>query len=323
MAGLVWWAQTGSTISHNRTTTNTRVMPSTSPHSNRTLIFGLLALFASAGRAHDFWIEAQPFYLETGDRIELGLYVGVDLVGEPQLNIPEFTRDFSFISTTGQFPVQGELGREPAGYFHPDVPGTYLAGFQTNPQFVEMPAEKFNEYLAEEGLEPILALRRERGESDKTAREYYQRCAKSIMVNRSSGTQPPLGHAFLYNYEIMPQGNPYTTDGQLTVQVLFKGEPIENAQVVAFTKQAPMNKQAVRSDAEGLARFDVSAPGMWMIKSVRMEPLDRKDAEWISYWASLTFERRRDTVSTGQVAGSLLQLGQDLVDVRPPPLGAQ
>ncbi len=256
------------------------------------LVFSLIMLIGTASQAHDFWIEAEPFYLEQGDKIELGLYIGVDLVGDPQPNIPEYYNDFSYIGNQGQFPVEGELGRDPAGFFQPDQPGSYMAGLQTYPQFIELKADKFNEYLADEGLESILALRQERGQSGEAAREYYQRCAKAFVVNELPGEEVLFDKAFMYNYEIFPQSNPYKTARQFAVKLLFRGQPLRDALVVAFTKQAPMKKQRMRSNDEGLAVFDISAPGLWIIKSVHMEEFKMKEADWISYWASLTFERK-------------------------------
>jgi len=59
--------------------------------------------------------------------------------------------------------------------------------------------------------------------------------------------------------------------------------------VVAFNKLNPDEKQSVRSDAQGRAKFRVDANGVWLIKAVHILPAG---ADWSSYWASLTFERK-------------------------------
>ena len=44
-----------------------------------------------------------------------------------------------------------------------------------------MPAEQFSAYLKEKGLEQILTLREQRGESQRGARDAYSRHAKALI----------------------------------------------------------------------------------------------------------------------------------------------
>jgi uncharacterized GH25 family protein len=61
--------------------------------------------------------------------------------------------------------------------------------------------------------------------------------------------------------------------------------------VVAFNKQAPLDKLKLHTDKDGRVVFRLNKPGIWLITSVHMMPrplLSRGD--WESFWASLTFE---------------------------------
>ena len=57
----------------------------------------------------------------------------------------------------------------------------------------------------------------------------------------------------------------------------------------ARTKRKPEQKQAVRTDRQGLATIDLKHAGVWLIKAVEMVRYDKAGADWISYWASMTF----------------------------------
>ena len=60
--------------------------------------------------------------------------------------------------------------------------------------------------------------------------------------------------------------------------------------VVAMNRLNPMAKIKVRTDATGHARLRLNQPGMWLVKAVHMVPAPPGlDADWASYWASLTF----------------------------------
>ena len=61
--------------------------------------------------------------------------------------------------------------------------------------------------------------------------------------------------------------------------------------MVAINKRNPSEKMAVRSDRNGCAKFQLRSDGMWLIKAVHMiQAPAGSNAEWMSYWASLTFE---------------------------------
>src|SRR5438874_757106 len=75
-------------------------------------------------------------------------------------------------------PVLGREGGDPAGFLRVTMPGLQVVGYHSNPSRIELPAEKFNAYLEEEGLDSVLALRVLRKETASGARELYSRCAK-------------------------------------------------------------------------------------------------------------------------------------------------
>ena len=86
--------------------------------------------------------------------------------------------------------------------------------------------------------------------------------------------------------------DPYGPDKaeDLPVLVLFNGKPIDGVGVSVLLKGAARAPVAVRT-RNGQALVKLDAPGEWLIKAVHMLEYQPADADWISYWASLTIER--------------------------------
>jgi len=116
--------------------------------------------------AHDFWLEAAPFYTEPGKTVDLSVLVGNEYVGETLPNITSWYSDFSLYQPESRKDIQGELGRDPAGYFSATEEGTYAIGYQSTYTYTEIDSDTFNKYLREEGLQNALAYRREHGLSE-------------------------------------------------------------------------------------------------------------------------------------------------------------
>jgi hypothetical protein len=75
------------------------------------------------------------------------------------------------------------------------------------------------------------------------------------------------------------------------VRLSYQGRPLAGALVVAHNSLSPKLKQQARSDADGRVRFQVGPGDIWLIKAVHIVPPPAgMQADWASYWASLTFD---------------------------------
>ena len=93
--------------------------------------------------------------------------------------------------------------------------------------------------------------------------------------------------------ELLPDTNPYRmkAPATLTVKLIYQGQPVSGALIMALNRQAPDDVQRVESGPGGRAEFRVQRGGVWMVKAVHMVRAAAADREdWRSYWASLTFE---------------------------------
>jgi uncharacterized GH25 family protein len=253
------------------------------------LIFGL----AGPAVAHDFWIEPTDFWPAPGDRVPLLLRVGQDLSGERLPYMAEWFSDYRVVAPSGTRPITGVSGDDPAGYFDALEAGMHVVGYHSNRDFVELGAEKFRDYLQDEGLESIIALRAARGESELPAREYYSRCAKSLLVAGDGNPETAFGTELGYSLELVPELNPNALQpgDKLPLRLLYLGEGIPGVLVQASSADSPDRMFQARTDAAGRVSIPIAERGLWLIKAVHMvelrSPMER--ADWESFWASLTF----------------------------------
>jgi uncharacterized GH25 family protein len=256
------------------------------------LIGVAVALSSAPVMAHDMWIEPTTFSPLPGQIVGVRLRVGQDLLGDPLPLDPALVNQFVMENGEGQQPVVRRAGADPAGLVRVAVPGVTVIGYRSNPSATELAAEKFNQYLREEGLEAIAAERTRRHESDVTARELFARCAKSLMWS-GSPTDAPGDRSLGFTLELVAERNPYALrPGQdLPVRLTYENRPLTGALVAAINQLNPSEKLTARSDRDGRVRFRLHPGGMWLIKAVHMIPAPAgSNADWASFWASLTFQ---------------------------------
>lgn len=242
--------------------------------------------------AHDMWIEPTTFAPEPGQVVGLRFRVGENLVGEVMPRDPSLVREFVVEDASGRRAVYGRDGSDPAGLLRVAGPGLLVVGYFSNPSIVEMPAEKFNRYLEEEGLDAVRDLRVRRRQTASGARDRYARCAKALVFTGPAG-KAQQDRNLGFPLELVAERNPYTLrDGEdLPVLLTFGGRPLAGALVVAVNGQNPSEKLSARSDADGRVRLRLPNGGVWLIKAVHMVPAPAgANADWDSFWASLTFE---------------------------------
>ena len=260
------------------------------------LAVGLVVVLSVPGhiRAHDFWIEPSEFVTSPGATLQVALRVGQRFEGDPVPRIPSQVARFILEGAEGELPIDGRENQEPAGTIKIGKPGTYVLGYRSRPSKVELEAGKFEAYLADEGLERIVALRARRGESAKPGREIFSRCAKSIVVAGDPRSVDLRGFDRLLGFtlEVTPERNPYALHaaGEIPFRLLYEGNPVEGALVIAMSAEAPGHPLKARSDGGGRAVFTLG-PGIWLVKAVHMIPAPSESgADWESLWASVTFQ---------------------------------
>ena len=261
--------------------------------AKRTLLAALLlAIGGTAVAAHDMWIEPTGFLPTVGRTVGFRLRVGQDFLGDPLPRDPSLIDRFVVLDGDTTTPVVGRDGADPAGLMRVGAPGLFVVAYHSKPSPVVLQAPKFNQYLKDEGLEAIAALRAKSGDSNAEAREVFVRCAKSLLL-AGPASEAQRDRVVGMPLELVAERNPYLlASGQsLAVRLLYKDQPLAGALIVALNQRDPMARVAARSDKNGRVQLRLSEPGPWLVKAVHMIPAPAgTDSQWESFWASLTFE---------------------------------
>jgi len=244
--------------------------------------------------AHDMWIEPARFTPGVGDVVSLRLRVGEGLLGDPLARDARLVREFVVEDADGRRPVVGRDGSDPAGLIRAASPGLLVVGYHSTASVVDLTAEKFNQYLREEGLDAIAEQRTRQKMTDRGARDAFIRCAKALVL-AGTPTTAQTDRAIGLPLELVAERNPYALGAspELPVRLTYERRPMAGVLVVAFNKRDPADRQALRTDTDGRVRFRVGSDGTWLVKAVHMVPAGPGvDADFTSYWASLTFGPR-------------------------------
>ena len=257
---------------------------------------GLLGALLVSGPAmsHEFWIEPHDFSIETGAKIEADIRVGQDFKGDAFPYIPSRFRSFTFHDRSGASDVAGVTGDLPGLTLVPPGDGLAVVTYVSVAERIRFQAwEKFASYLDYEGLTAIPARHDSRGLPRDDIRELYTRCAKTLVSVGDAGAE--TDRATGMRLELVASEPPASLKpgAPVTFTLLWEGKPLADTQVALFRKGADGadgSRTLVRTGADGTARFTLPQTGTYMAASVHMidAPADR-NADWESYWASLTF----------------------------------
>jgi len=248
---------------------------------------------ASHLRAHDLWIVPGRFHLNPGERIRIFLNSGDEFPKSDSL-VGEFRiASFNLYSATEQIPLSRFVvdGKSLTAEMKAPPKGTVVLGLATKPRLVRLKADEFNEYLKEEGLLRVLEEREQRGETADAVVERYTKWAKAILAvgEGDDSWKKNLG----MRIEIVPEVDPCATKvgGELSVRVLFDGEPLSGSTLVGARAGGPPKELEGITDDEGRARLAIGEAGRWYIRTIHMIRLvDDPETQWESFWTTLTFE---------------------------------
>jgi len=258
--------------------------------------------------AHEFWLSAAGTErLLAGDTARLTLHVGEFFKGEQLGFSAPLTSTFRLYSATGNKDLHSLLPTRTAVStvaLPLTTAGTHLIVFDSQPNRIDLSADRFHAYLHDEGLDAIKKQREVAGTAEKPARERYRRYVKTmVLVGSQANADAPVQAATSVDktyavktgqrLEIVPLVNPLlmSPGDKLTVQLLFEGKPLGGALFKAW-HQHDNQTLIIRatSSPDGFASFNLPYAGPWMISVVHMVSAnDTKVTDWDSLWGNLTF----------------------------------
>ena len=255
---------------------------------------------AGSAQAHDFWLQPDDFTPEKPGNISIAARIGH---ADDIANWPIEQRLIAAAYAVGPDGTKSLLNPDLFDEQKPNLStslaeaGTHIVSFLSMPAYSALPAEKFNQYLDEEGIRPIVLDRAARRTQGQAGKERYARRAKALVHfgeagrNDSHVTQP-LGHSL----EIVPLENPYalSVDEEFPVEVLYYGQPIVGITIhVARIEPSHEDVTTLTTDKLGRASISLTQHGAYMMHvgwSSPMPPNIDDRADYDTLFASLTFE---------------------------------
>jgi uncharacterized GH25 family protein len=258
----------------------------------------LLFVTVASALAHEFWLFPKTFFPNVGDKLTWEIMVGENYEGERWGGGSRRVDRLRLITSRGEQNLTAQIQQSDAQVTPPAVDIRYsetqMLVLETNNSFIELEADKFEDYLKEDGLALALNYREKNAEQQKKGREFYRRCAKSIVqVGTTTNTLPskPTG----IDLDIIPLQNPYALkpNTPLSCQILYQQKPLPNALVRCWRRIDGKTEVEFRqSDSQGKVTFDLPRKGnaSYMLSCVHMVRLTaNKQADWQSLWGSVTF----------------------------------
>lgn len=270
------------------------------------LAIGLSLLITILAQAHEFWLQPGTFFAEPGQVVPIEVLVGEHFNGERSEGKKNRLIQYAHWSNGQKTDLSPDLTEGHYGIVPLRITsrGTHLVAFANTNKLLSMRADSFLLYLREDGLDHIIRLRQERGQSQTRSREFYRRCVKTLI---QAGAVTTSDKTYRLDtgmpLEIIPLQNPYAikVGAPVAFQVLFDRKPLINAlvrywnrpagssKIAPDTKPVGLSEDQIRTDDNGLVRFRLKE-GQNMVSLVHMIPTtDATEADWQSFWGSLTF----------------------------------
>ena len=288
----------------------------------------LVAGSGSRAAGKDFWLEADPpvavaapaagkgteraLHLRTGDgfKADEERPLQKDRTGRFDLYADQARRrDLLATGQEGQLPVD-KLPPEPSACL-------VVMDRRDAPSTVE--ADKFNRFLADEGLDAVLSQRTRLGQGGAEAHEQVSWFLKTLVPGQDSLNMLPntfYKRRVEQRLELLLQNNPgrLPTNHRLAVKVLFEAKPLAGVKVSVYRHEiaggtpgggagpvapgvaAPASALTAVTSAQGLAEFKLEPNAEWLVRLVHVRPgADRKagpGGAWEVFAAAYTFVTR-------------------------------
>jgi uncharacterized GH25 family protein len=265
-----------------------------------------IAICCTAGlTAHEFWLMPARFFYFIREKSNIRFQAGENFIGSNWSGNRDKIQQLNHYTPGGlTVDISDKLSMQPGDSLLLPLAeeGTHMIVFNSKNTFIDLAPDQFDAYLEEDGLSDALKYRRDQGETTKNGREYYQRSVKTIVQVGNKRTDQCLLPTSL-PLDIVPLENPYSSPDwppgrslpEVGFQLLFLGEPLANTLVkVWYRDESGTNRmEALTSNKKGRIKM-ARHPGPVMISAVYMRRLkDDPQADWQSYWASLTLEFSR------------------------------
>jgi uncharacterized GH25 family protein len=258
------------------------------------ILTSFLVMLSSSLFAHEFWLEPINFKIKAGEKLRAHEKVGQDFKGNKYAYLDSSYVSLDLTVDDKTRAVKSRLGDLPAISETVENDGLAILSAVTTPSTVTYETwDKFSNFINNKHLEWVFDAHKKRGLPEKNFDESYRRYGKSLVkVGHGKGSDRALGLLF----EWVLESNPYTDEGDIKAQLLWKGKPHPNSYVSVFNRVGDeLIKSDLKTDTEGRVEIPRAKGGKFLINAVQMleasaEMTKESGAVWDSRWASITYE---------------------------------
>ena len=252
-----------------------------------------LILISIIAQAHEFWLQPLKYFYSVGEKAIVSFKVGENFIGEPwDLKRHRIERlELIHGSQTSDLKSTVEEGENNILEIELKESGTHLVVMQSNSAYIELEADKFNEYLKEDGLDNVYDERKRTNTLSKPSKEFYSRYTK-LFLQVGDVKDDTYKKVVGQPIEIVPDRNPYALKkGDLIrFRILWQGKPFFGIKVRVWNRfDNRTTIQNIYTEQDGTMETHISNPGAWMVSVLRMVPSAKEGADWESYWGSMVF----------------------------------
>jgi uncharacterized GH25 family protein len=261
-----------------------------------TLAAVVTLLVPISSRAHDYWFAQEPSAVEVGDTCVLRLLVGDELQAELERPLQrELTTRFEWLSPDESVDLLDQTPENAQPVLERKVTreGGALVVMDRSFVLTEGTYERFVAFLEHEDA---VDLAREVSQvaAETPMRRRYARNLKALVRVGDIGAQRLHDRRVGQELEILLLDDPWSVKpgAEMTVQLLFRGEPVEGLPVKALVETADGSVAVLkaRTDADGKAAFALANRGGWVIRATLVRPSeDREAADWDTHYATYSF----------------------------------
>ena len=275
------------------------------------LLFVAMIILAVKLMAHEFWLQPSKFIYKMGDVANVKFNVGENFNGDNWVGNHDKINQLLHVSPKGlATDISERLGNNKGDSVQLSImeEGTHMILFNSKNSFIKLKAEKFNDYLKEDGLQTAIDYRKLHNEDSLEGKEYYQRSVKTILQCGNATTNKCTRRTQL-PLDIVPEINPYepiilgrVLEHNRWYTIYFNKKPLPKVLVRYWCKKKDgtlVTKQQ-QSNKKGKVMFE-HEDGQTMISCVYMERIaNDTTVHWQSYWGSASFEYRKGVLFAKQ-----------------------
>lgn len=254
----------------------------------------LVLLILAPLSAHDLYLRPDRAIVEPNARGRVEYHNGDAFPVSQSSTRIERLRSPQTVSAAGTTPLARLRveGRMTVATYTAPASGHFHVISHTIPNFIQLAPAKFDEYLRHEGLSRVAAWRREHGEAAQPGRELYSKHVKALLVAGKGDEffSRPVG----LTVEFVALDDPYQTrpGGTIRALLLFRGKPAAGhpVQLQRLSGGKVTTTALGNTDTGGRIAVPAPAAGFYKLHSIVMERReDRSQADWESFWTTLTF----------------------------------